>query len=387
MIWSVPAAIKWIRGLEKFDLQYVEQPVPDFDLAGMATVRRAVGVPIAADEGCTDVRSALELIKAEACDVFVVYPSEAGGLTRARQIAALADAAGKWCAIGSWAELGVATMANAHLVASSTSFVVRERHALSAAGARRAHRARRDGEWGDRGRAMHRASASSSTPTRSSDSQTFRCESPSSTTTSRVRPPGSVRSSDADNERRTWQCPRTTQPRARQAEGTHPSRPAGQGRGRRRPAPSRPGRSRAPQARRSATRSRPPTPIRRGGRLIWALEQDPVHVAPYGAILTSNHWGKQAAYDSLVEWDKQPEPQAGARDVVEDRRPTRSRSPSTCARASSSTTARSSTPTTSKYSVEKMLNPPLPGSITTVSQVPAIRRGGRRLEVRGSAAT
>ena len=123
MIWSVPAAIKWIRGLEKFDLQYVEQPVPDFDLAGMANVRRAVGVPIAADESCTDVRSALELIKAEACDVFVVYPSEAGGLGRARQIAALAEAAGKWCAIGSWAELGVATMANAHLVAASTRFL------------------------------------------------------------------------------------------------------------------------------------------------------------------------------------------------------------------------------------------------------------------------
>ena len=122
MIWSVPAAIKAIRALEKFDLQYVEQPVPDFDTAGMATIRRAVGVPIAADEGCTDIRSALELIKAEACDVFVVYPSEAGGLTRARQIAALADAAGKWCAIGSWAELGAATMANAHLVAASSNF-------------------------------------------------------------------------------------------------------------------------------------------------------------------------------------------------------------------------------------------------------------------------
>jgi L-alanine-DL-glutamate epimerase-like enolase superfamily enzyme len=122
MMWSVPAAIKWIRGLEHFGLQYVEQPVPDFDLAGLATVRRAVGVPIAADEACTDVRSALELIRAEACDVFVVYPSEAGGLTRARHIAALADAAGKWCAIGSWAELGPATVANAHVVASSANF-------------------------------------------------------------------------------------------------------------------------------------------------------------------------------------------------------------------------------------------------------------------------
>ena len=122
MMWSVHAAIKWIRGLEQFDLQYVEQPVPDFDVQGLAHVRRSVAVPIAADEACTDLRSALELIKADACDVFVVYPSEAGGLTRARQIAALADAAGKWCAIGSWAELGVATMANAHLVASSSSF-------------------------------------------------------------------------------------------------------------------------------------------------------------------------------------------------------------------------------------------------------------------------
>ena len=122
MNWSVPAAIKWIRALEQFDLQFVEQPVPDFDIAGLAQVRRSVSVPIAADEACTTLRSALELIKADACDVLVVYPSEAGGLARALQIGALAAAAGKWCAIGSWAELGVATVANAHLAAASTNF-------------------------------------------------------------------------------------------------------------------------------------------------------------------------------------------------------------------------------------------------------------------------
>jgi L-alanine-DL-glutamate epimerase-like enolase superfamily enzyme len=122
MNWSVPAAIKWIKALEQFDLQFTEQPVPDFDLEGMATVRRAVSSPIAADESCTSVRSALDLIKADACDVFVVYPSEAGGLSRALQIASLAAAAGKWCAIGSWAELGVATTANVHLAAASSNF-------------------------------------------------------------------------------------------------------------------------------------------------------------------------------------------------------------------------------------------------------------------------
>ncbi len=122
MNWSVPAAIKWIKALEQFELQFTEQPVPDFDLEGMATVRRGVSSPIAADEACTSVRSAIELIKAEACDVFVVYPSEAGGLSRAAQIAAIGAAAGKWSVIGSWAELGVATTANAHLAAASENF-------------------------------------------------------------------------------------------------------------------------------------------------------------------------------------------------------------------------------------------------------------------------
>ena len=122
MNWSVPAAIKWIKAMEPLDIQFVEQPVPDFDIDGLKEVRRAVQTPIAADEACTTVRSALDLIKADACDVLVVYPSEAGGLTRALQIAALAQAAGKWCAIGSWAELGVATTANAHVAAASTGF-------------------------------------------------------------------------------------------------------------------------------------------------------------------------------------------------------------------------------------------------------------------------
>lgn len=124
MSWSVPTAIKWIKTLEKFDLQYVEQPTPDFDVEGMAQVRRSVSTPIAADESCTDLRSVLRLLKAEACDVFVVYPSEAGGLTRAHEIACVADAASKWCVVGSWAELGLGTIANAHLAVSSSNFVL-----------------------------------------------------------------------------------------------------------------------------------------------------------------------------------------------------------------------------------------------------------------------
>ena len=63
------------------------------------------------------------MIKRESCDVFVVYVSESGGLTRARTIASIADACGKWCTMGTWAETGVATMAGAHVIASNANFV------------------------------------------------------------------------------------------------------------------------------------------------------------------------------------------------------------------------------------------------------------------------
>jgi L-alanine-DL-glutamate epimerase-like enolase superfamily enzyme len=123
MNWNVPTAIKWIKALQKYNIMYVEQPVPDYDLDGMAAVRRAVDVPIAADESCSSVERVLEMIKRDSCDVFVVYVSEAGGLSRARTIASIADSCGKWCTMGTWAETGVATIAGAHVIASSTNFV------------------------------------------------------------------------------------------------------------------------------------------------------------------------------------------------------------------------------------------------------------------------
>lgn len=123
MNWSVPTAIKWIRELEKYGLMYVEQPVPDYDLDGMAAVRRAVNVPIAADESCSTIERVIEMIKRESCDVFVVYVSEAGGLSRASAIASIADACGKWCVMGTWAETGVATAAGMHVIASSANYV------------------------------------------------------------------------------------------------------------------------------------------------------------------------------------------------------------------------------------------------------------------------
>ena len=54
----------------------------------------------------------------------------------------------------------------------------------------------------------------------------------------------------------------------------------------------------------AAPTTAPATGGKKGGKLTWALEQDPVHLIPYGAVPTANHWGKEFMYDSLIAWDR-----------------------------------------------------------------------------------
>lgn len=124
MAWSENTAITALRRMESLAIEFCEQPLPWYDVEGMARVRQAVGVPLAADEGITGIRSALELIRRRAVDVFTLYISEAGGLSHARDIVRLADAADVQCVMGTWAELGIGTAACLHLAASSRNFVL-----------------------------------------------------------------------------------------------------------------------------------------------------------------------------------------------------------------------------------------------------------------------
>ena len=109
---------------------------------------------------------------------------------------------------------------------------------------------------------------------------------------------------------------------------------------------------------------------KKGGKLTFALEQDPVHIAPFGAILTSNHWGKEPMYESLIEWDaklNQRPALAQSWKVVDPKTVD-----FTLKRGVRFHNGKEVTAADVKYSVEGWLNPPLPGSVTTVNQVPSI---------------
>ena len=109
---------------------------------------------------------------------------------------------------------------------------------------------------------------------------------------------------------------------------------------------------------------------KKGGKLTFALEQDPVHIAPFGAILTANHWGKEPMYESLIEWDaklNQRPALAQSWKVVDPKTVD-----FTLKRGIRFHNGKEVTAADVKYSVEGWLNPPLPGSVTTVNQVPSI---------------
>lgn len=116
--WTVPQAIYALRKMERLNVQFVEQPVIAWDVAGLKTVRNESPIPVCADESLFLPQDAMKLIKAEACDYFNIKLMKAGGMMNSVRIAHLADAANMRCMVGCMLETRLALTAGAHVVGS-----------------------------------------------------------------------------------------------------------------------------------------------------------------------------------------------------------------------------------------------------------------------------
>ena len=112
--WEVGSAVRAIWALDSLGLEYIEQPVPANDVAGLAAVRRAVRTPIAADEAVTSPANARKLLELGAADVLVVKAARLG-LLGAAEVLRLAEQAGKPAVVTSSLESGVGLAASLHL--------------------------------------------------------------------------------------------------------------------------------------------------------------------------------------------------------------------------------------------------------------------------------
>ena len=105
--WDLPTAEERLEAVERFDIQYVEQPLPADDTDGAAELRRRVGVPIAADEAVYAASAARRLLAEGAADVLVVKPVRVGGPVAVAEIAAAALAAGVPVVLSTLFETGI----------------------------------------------------------------------------------------------------------------------------------------------------------------------------------------------------------------------------------------------------------------------------------------
>lgn len=116
--WDAATAVERIRRLAVHDLDWVEQPVPHWDVAGLAHVRRKVDVRIAADQAVYTTAQLRQVLEAGAADVVVQGPHDAGGLLRFRQQAALCAAWGLNVNLHAFMQSEVSFLAHAQVAAT-----------------------------------------------------------------------------------------------------------------------------------------------------------------------------------------------------------------------------------------------------------------------------
>lgn len=117
--YSVEDGIALAKLLEPFNMQLLEQPVAAEDLLGMAKVRASTSIPIMADESIIDFASLISVIKADAADIVKLKVMKQGGFLNTRRMLETAAAAGLKVVIGHGFGLGINTVAEIMLAATS----------------------------------------------------------------------------------------------------------------------------------------------------------------------------------------------------------------------------------------------------------------------------
>lgn len=116
--FNVKKAIQFIKLIEKYGIDSMEQPIKRGNAADLATVKANSSIPIMADESIVTYDDAKILIEHDACDYFNLRIAKCGGLYRSLAITELAEQEGiklqLGCLVG---ETALLSAAGRHLAA------------------------------------------------------------------------------------------------------------------------------------------------------------------------------------------------------------------------------------------------------------------------------
>ncbi|OGO20604.1 MAG: mandelate racemase [Chloroflexi bacterium RBG_16_50_9] len=119
MGWHYYQALEILKKLEKYDLAWAEQPLPWWDVNGLARLRKQVRIPIFADESAVELKQVFELIENEAVDGFMFKLQKAGGFLKAKKWVAIAKVSGLPVSCGCILGSGVEAACYAHFAAAT----------------------------------------------------------------------------------------------------------------------------------------------------------------------------------------------------------------------------------------------------------------------------
>lgn len=113
--WDPLLAIRMLKRLEPFDIEYIEQPTSSVSLDALKMVADRSPIPIGADQAVFTLTDVYEAVKRRTCDMIAVGPREIGGLRPMIKAAGIAEAAGLKICIHSSMTTGITTCAEHHV--------------------------------------------------------------------------------------------------------------------------------------------------------------------------------------------------------------------------------------------------------------------------------
>jgi L-alanine-DL-glutamate epimerase-like enolase superfamily enzyme len=121
--WAPGTAVRFIKQIEKLDLEWIEEPLLIKNLDALAFVRRSVHTPIGANQSAWTIYDIRQILEKEAADVLVIDQYTVGGLLAYKKCAALAEAYGTPLNHHCFGDLGVGFTASLQVIASTPGFL------------------------------------------------------------------------------------------------------------------------------------------------------------------------------------------------------------------------------------------------------------------------
>ncbi len=117
--WLYHQALYVLQRVAKYDIYVAEQPVPRWDIDGLARLRRKVDVPIFPDESAAELNDLIKIIAREAADGFFLKVPKAGGILKSRKWVSIAQAANLPVMCGCMINSGLGCAVEAHFLAAT----------------------------------------------------------------------------------------------------------------------------------------------------------------------------------------------------------------------------------------------------------------------------